>query len=177
MYPVEIYGRVRRAVLVEGRSQRSVAREFGLARVTVRKKVGYSIPPGYRRKEPAKRSHPPPCGCAAGAHRPALIRSLHPSLGLPHSPGQSLPTSLRSLASSAAAAVAAIFAATSRTGSPSTAAAGKTPVSIPRSASLRESPYANIEPSLPPASSPSRTLHRCGRHVHIPLHIAIPRRV
>jgi transposase len=52
---VEIYGRVRRAVLVEGRSQRSVAREFGLARVTVHKMLGYSIPPGYRRKEPAKR--------------------------------------------------------------------------------------------------------------------------
>ena len=52
---MEIYGRVRRAVLVEGRSQRSVAREFGLARVTVRKMLGYSIPPGYRRKEPAKR--------------------------------------------------------------------------------------------------------------------------
>src|ERR1019366_4542963 len=42
-------------ILVEGRSQRSVAREFGLARVTVRKMLGYSIPPGYRRKEPAKR--------------------------------------------------------------------------------------------------------------------------
>ena len=55
MYLVEIYGRIRRAVLVEGRSQRSVAREFGLARVTVRKMLGYSIPPGYRRKEPAKR--------------------------------------------------------------------------------------------------------------------------
>ena len=55
MYSVEIYGRVRRAVLVEGRSQRSVAREFGLARVTVRKMLGYSVPPGYRRKEPAKR--------------------------------------------------------------------------------------------------------------------------
>src|SRR3974390_860018 len=55
MYEVEIYGRIRRAVLVEGRSQRSVAREFGLARVTVRKMLGHSIPPGYRRKEPAKR--------------------------------------------------------------------------------------------------------------------------
>ena len=52
---MEIYGRIRRAVLVEGRSQRSVALEFGLARVTVRKMLGYSIPPGYRRKEPAKR--------------------------------------------------------------------------------------------------------------------------
>jgi transposase len=52
---VEIYGRIRRAVLVEGRSQRSVAREFGVSRVTVRKMLGYSIPPGYRRKEPAKR--------------------------------------------------------------------------------------------------------------------------
>ena len=55
MYQVEIYGRIRRAILVEGRSQRSVARDFGLARVTVRKMLGYSIPPGYRRKEPPKR--------------------------------------------------------------------------------------------------------------------------
>ena len=35
-----VYRRIRRAVLVEGRSQRSVAREFGLARVTVRKMLG-----------------------------------------------------------------------------------------------------------------------------------------
>ena len=55
MYQVEIYGRIRRAVLVEGRSQRSVAREFGVARTTVRKMLSYSIPPGYRRKEPPKR--------------------------------------------------------------------------------------------------------------------------
>jgi hypothetical protein len=64
---VEIYGRVRRAVLVEGRSQRSVAREFGLARVTVRKMLGYSIPPGYRRKEPAKRPKLGPWLAARGA--------------------------------------------------------------------------------------------------------------
>jgi transposase len=32
---VEIYGRVRRAVLVEGRSRRAVAREFGISRKTV----------------------------------------------------------------------------------------------------------------------------------------------
>jgi type IV secretory pathway component VirB8 len=34
MFQVEIYGRVRRAVRVEGRSQRAVAREFGLSRET-----------------------------------------------------------------------------------------------------------------------------------------------
>lgn len=37
MYTAELYARVRRAVLVEGRSQRAGAREFRLARKTVRK--------------------------------------------------------------------------------------------------------------------------------------------
>ena len=55
MYQGEIYGRLRRAVPVEGRSRRSLAREFALARVTVLKMLGCSIPPGYRRKEPARR--------------------------------------------------------------------------------------------------------------------------
>ena len=32
-----------------------MAREFGLARVTVRKMLGHSIPPGYRRQHPPKR--------------------------------------------------------------------------------------------------------------------------
>src|ERR1039457_349748 len=55
MYSVEIYGRIRRAVLVEGKSERTVAREFGVARETVRKMLRYAVPPGYRRKEPPKR--------------------------------------------------------------------------------------------------------------------------
>ena len=55
MYTVEIYARVRRAVYVEGMSERQVAREFGLARESVRKMLKYSAPPGYRRQRPAKK--------------------------------------------------------------------------------------------------------------------------
>lgn len=55
MYTVEIYARVRRAVQVEGMSEREAAREFGLARETVHKMLQYSVPPGYRRQHPAKR--------------------------------------------------------------------------------------------------------------------------
>jgi len=52
---VEIYGRVRRAVRVEGKSQRAVAREFGLSRDTVRKMLQYAVPPGYQRQQPIKK--------------------------------------------------------------------------------------------------------------------------
>ena len=52
---MELYARVRRAVHVEGRSQREVAREFGLARKTVRKMLEYSAPPGYQRQKPVQR--------------------------------------------------------------------------------------------------------------------------
>jgi transposase len=55
MFRVEIYGRVRRAVLGEGRSQREVAREFGLSRTTVQKMLRYAVPPGYQRQQPIKR--------------------------------------------------------------------------------------------------------------------------
>ena len=52
---MELYGRVRRAVLVDGLSQRSVAREFGISRKSVRKVVSFSVPPGYRRQQAVKR--------------------------------------------------------------------------------------------------------------------------
>jgi transposase len=55
MYTVELYARVRRAVRVEGRSQRAVAREFGLSRETIRKMLEYAAPPGYQRQQPIKR--------------------------------------------------------------------------------------------------------------------------
>ena len=40
---------------VEGKSERAVAQEFGLARETVRKMLRYAVPPGYRRQQPPKR--------------------------------------------------------------------------------------------------------------------------
>ena len=52
---MELYGRIRRAVIVEGKSQRAVAREFNVCRETVRKMLRYAVPPGYRREQPVKR--------------------------------------------------------------------------------------------------------------------------
>ena len=52
---MELYARVRRAVLVEGMSRRAAAREFGLARKTVGKMLEYSLPPGYQRQKPVRR--------------------------------------------------------------------------------------------------------------------------
>jgi transposase len=52
---VELYARVRRAVIVEKMSEREAARHFGLARETVRKMLRYSAPPGYQRQQPARR--------------------------------------------------------------------------------------------------------------------------
>ena len=55
MYKVDVYLRVRRAVMVEGMSIREAARTFGPHRETVRKMLAYSVPPGYRRQSPPKR--------------------------------------------------------------------------------------------------------------------------
>jgi len=52
---VELYARVRRAVVVDKLSEREAARQFGLARETVRKMLRYSVPPGYRRQQPVRR--------------------------------------------------------------------------------------------------------------------------
>jgi transposase len=51
MFQVNIYTKVRRAVMVEGLSQRGAARRYGIDRKTVDKMVGFSVPPGYRRTE------------------------------------------------------------------------------------------------------------------------------
>ena len=58
MYKVDVYLRVRRTVMVEGKSIRGVSREFGLHRDTVCKMLAYSVPPGYRRQTPPRRPNP-----------------------------------------------------------------------------------------------------------------------
>ena len=50
-----MYARVRRSVIVEGKSEGETARLFGLAHETGRKMVRYSAPPGYRRQQAAWR--------------------------------------------------------------------------------------------------------------------------
>lgn len=51
MKQVDLYGRVRHAVLKEGMSRREAARMFGIDPRTVAKMLVFSVPPGYRRKK------------------------------------------------------------------------------------------------------------------------------
>ena len=61
---MELYVKIRRAVMVEGKSEREVARYFGVHRQTVKKMCQYAIPPGYRRRSaPASQSGE---GCELG---------------------------------------------------------------------------------------------------------------
>jgi hypothetical protein len=52
---VELYGKVRYAVQMEGLSRREAARRFGIDPRTVAKMLSFSVPPGYRRSQPSKR--------------------------------------------------------------------------------------------------------------------------
>lgn len=56
MYGMEIYERVRLAVMADGMSKREAARRFGVDRKTVDKVCRHSAPPGYRRSQPVRRS-------------------------------------------------------------------------------------------------------------------------
>ena len=58
MYKVDVYLRVRRAVMVDGMSIREASRVFGLHRDTVRKMLVFSVPPGYLRQSPPRRPNP-----------------------------------------------------------------------------------------------------------------------
>ena len=55
MKVVELYGRVRHAVRIEGLSRREAARRYGIDPRTVAKMLMFSVPPGYRRsRSPAR---------------------------------------------------------------------------------------------------------------------------
>ena len=49
---MELYAKVRRAVLIDGLSQREAALHFGLSRNTISKMLRHSLPLGYQRKQP-----------------------------------------------------------------------------------------------------------------------------
>ena len=49
---VELYARVRHAVLIEGISARAAADRFGINARTVAKMLKFSVPPGYVRSKP-----------------------------------------------------------------------------------------------------------------------------
>jgi len=51
MKTVELYARVRHAVLIEGISERAAADRFGINARTVSKMLKFSVPPGYVRTE------------------------------------------------------------------------------------------------------------------------------
>ena len=51
MFTVELYARIRRAVMVDGLSRREAATRFGVHRNTITKMLQFSVPPGYRRRE------------------------------------------------------------------------------------------------------------------------------
>jgi len=51
MFTVELYAKIRRAVMVEGLSRREAAKQFGVHRNTITKMLEFSVPPGYRRRE------------------------------------------------------------------------------------------------------------------------------
>jgi len=76
MYGVDLYGRVRIAVLRRGISRREAARRFGIDRGTVTKMLAHSEPPGYRRVcEP----HRP----KLNAHTGFIDQILHDDLHVP----------------------------------------------------------------------------------------------
>ena len=55
MKTVELYARVRHAVMIEGISERAAAERFGINARTVSKTLRFSVPPGYVRRKPPSR--------------------------------------------------------------------------------------------------------------------------
>jgi len=60
MFTVELYAKIRCAVLTDGMSRREAAKRFGVHRNTISKMLQFSVPPGYQRRErpPSKKLGP-----------------------------------------------------------------------------------------------------------------------
>jgi len=71
MYKVDLYAKVRRAVMVEDQSERGTAKRFGISRKTVSKMLRHTVPPGYQRKDA-----PVPASRGASSRRRLLPSSL-----------------------------------------------------------------------------------------------------
>ena len=76
MYGVDLYGRVRLAVLGQGISQQEAARRFGMDRGTVSKMVAHSVPSGYRRPVAPRRPK-------LDAHSGFIDQIRHDDIGAP----------------------------------------------------------------------------------------------
>ena len=48
---MDLYAKIRHAVMVDGLSRREAAKRFGVHRNTITKMLSFSVPPGYRRRE------------------------------------------------------------------------------------------------------------------------------
>jgi hypothetical protein len=99
MKVVELYGRVRYAVQIEGLSRREAARQFGIDPRTVSKMLAFSVPPGYRRSRPPARPKLDPfTGIIDGilvqdeSRRRITAAVFSMMMGLPH-PGRWRPVS------------------------------------------------------------------------------------
>lgn len=55
MYTVEVYEKVRRSYLIDGKSQRQIARELGVNRRSIQRMLKHSSPPGYQRTLPIRK--------------------------------------------------------------------------------------------------------------------------
>jgi transposase len=75
MFTVELYARIRRAVMIEGLSRREASARFGVHRNTITKMLAFAVPPGYRRSEP-------PASKKLGPHMGWIDRVLEADRGV-----------------------------------------------------------------------------------------------
>jgi transposase len=66
---MDLYAKVRRAVMMDAMSERAAARNFGISRKTVNKMVNHTAPPGYQRKDRP----------VAPWYRPSVWRTMAPA--------------------------------------------------------------------------------------------------